>query len=537
MLHLLVVRHNPLSTENISVWSPSCHVSKIGRYNEHCVQYMTVEDMGFGTSEVTIKGMSTLQTKMTHTRIHRPTRLTVILLALFTAALILSGIADSSPSMLEEGSIHASKLPNILLITLNAVRADKLGVYGSRLNLTPNIDSIAQGGLVLDEFIAHSPWTRSSLASLFTSLYPSQHKAQKNMQSGLDHIIDTQAITLAEILKAAGYYTCAYQSDSDAAKAYGFGRGFDTWYGTSLIDSRDNLPYAPAERVCEAFNKWFSKRKERQEPYFAWVNMMDAHMPYQPTTEYMKGIVDIDYRGPVQIPFSNYRLGRTGELTRRDRVFIESLYNAEVRKVDEGVGRIIRLLKEAREYDNTLIIITADHGEEFWDHGRKGILSPLDEHDWGFGHGHTLFDEQIHVPLIIRWPEAFGRKEKVTRIPGLFRQVDFLPTLLDTLELRQPNGVKFEGTSVLAVLQDKVKDYKAPDVFIESVLYGSELKAIRTSRYKLIMDTATKKCQLFDLRDDPAEQKDLAQKLPQKVEQLKARLMTWMKSMPHCCEL
>lgn len=417
-------------------------------------------------------------------------------------------------------------MPNVLLISVDTLRADKLGVYGSKRQLTPNIDKVAFDGIVVDKYITSSPWTRASFGTLFTSLYPEHHGGHQNIQSKFNDAMDPQIVTMAEIFDEHGYETAAFQSNGKAGKHYGFAQGFDTWLGEELVNKLDRLPYARADRTFSAFARWFKSHKS--ESFFAWINFMDAHMPYAPPARYRKGIVDEDYKGPIKRKFANYRLGRTGTLTKRDRKYVESLYDAEVKHADDYVGKTIHLLRESKNYDNTVVVIVSDHGEEFWDHGRKDTNKIKGEHNWGFGHGQTLYDELIRVPFIIRYPPKLGVKGKVTRIRRTLRELDFLPTILDIIGIPAPSSAKFDGRSIIGVLTRKDNSYKTPNIYLGSLLYGSELKGIRTDRYKLIYEPSTGNSIVFDLSKDPGETIDISVQQPRITAGLMADLSAWM---------
>ena len=155
---------------------------------------------------------------------------------------------------------------------------------------------------------------------------------------------------MAEIFKANGYETAAFQGNGNAGAHYGFAQGFSTWRGSDLIDKSTKLPYPPAETIYSAFSQWFkklryrtdktAKSRKQEKPFFVWINIVDPHTPYAPPPRFSRGIVDTAYKGQVKRPFANVNMGRTGELTSKDKAYIKQLYDAEVLHADHYVGRI-----------------------------------------------------------------------------------------------------------------------------------------------------------------------------------------------------
>lgn len=404
----------------------------------------------------------------------------------------------------------ATARPNILLVSLDTLRVDGLHVYGAPYE-TPHIDAVARGGLVFTNFFAHSSWTRPSFGSLLTSLYPSQHLAERNASLGVNRKLDDRFLTMAEILKKAGYTTAAFSGNVNVDPVYGFDQGFDFYRGTALRPKSATLPYPTGDEVYASFEGWFRQNKHRR--FFAWVNLMDAHMPYAAPEKYRQGLVDSRYGGPVKAPFANADLAKRPGLTDGDKRQVRALYEAGVRYEDEIVGKIVSLLERAGVGDETLVVITSDHGEEFWEHA-------------GFEHGHTLYDELIHVPLVMKYPKAFGVTGKVTKVTPIVRQVDFLPTVLDIAGIPAPGDARFEGVSVKTALLGK--SIPEREVYSESLHYGAERKSIRTSKYKLVYHVSSGQIELYDLVKDRAEQVNVAASNPAVAKALMGRLQRWL---------
>ena len=437
------------------------------------------------------------------------------------------------------GGVREKELPNIVLISLDTLRADHVSSYGCQHVRTPNIDSIGQGGTRLANFVAHSPWTKSSFGSLFTSLYPSQHGSTRNSKwkgdsweylTTIDQKLDDKYVTMAEILKDNGYVTVAFQANVMVSASSGFSQGFDIYEHESLFHEEDALPYPPANRMYEAFNSWLSEHSQTNRRFFVWINLMDTHMPYVGRKGYYPESWDSRYHGQITNPFKDYKTARNGPgLSEKDKEQIHALYDAEIQFADEYIGKILEALKRTGLEDKILLIFASDHGEELWDHGGKSEQDVRD-FNWGFGHGHTLYEEMILVPLIIRYPVALGQPGEMTTVNQQIRQVDFLPTILDLLEIRHEAAKHFEGESILDLLRGESS--KSPAVFSESLLYGDEKKSIRTGGYKLVFNAASGETELYDLINDPGEEINIVDSQSERAQSLKKTLIQWMQRMP-----
>ena len=435
--------------------------------------------------------------------------------------------------------------PNVLLITVDALRADRLGSYGSKRNLTPNLDRFAQDAVVFEKAFTSAPWTAASMGAAFTSLYPSElglvpverDVRHNRYQGGLF----TPQPTLAEVLRRAGYVTAAELSNPQIRRDRGFARGFITfrnpddfyagrtpglprldryasWFLQTSVGERvaravlreprfyraGNMRQDDAERLVRDADAWLDARPER--PFFLWVHLMDSHVPYN--SQHASGGTRAAFpRPPFEGTAEFYKelVWTSARLTDPGKRYLQALYNDEVRHADLWLGRLLERLRRRNLYDNTLIVITADHGEEFWDHG-------------GFEHGHTMYDELLHVPLLVRLPRGAHAGERVSEQARL---MDLLPTVLQGVGLPNPGGVR--GRSLLELLgggrahEDRV-------LFAEATLYGEERKALRTPAYKVIFHTESRALEVYDLRADPAERVNLAAD-PRVAADLRERLM------------
>lgn len=401
---------------------------------------------------------------------------------------------------------------NIVLITIDTLRADHLSCYGYERKTSPNIDKIAQNGFMFKNAMAPSSWTAPSVASLCTSLYPISH----GMVHGIADTINNQEIlsdnitTLAELVKARGYRTFGVVSNSHLDKKFGFGKGFDFF---------KCLPFLPASFVHETIDSWAETIK-KSDKYFLWVHYFDPHWPYwpyQPREPWLDKYLaemqdrDIDYkRSLIKKILSGKHHAVAPLLTQnhpRALFLLKALYDSEINHVDSYVGTLI---EQFNLNTNTLIIITSDHGDEFLEHG-------------SIGHGGNLYRETIHIPLIIKLPE----RTDGTIIEKLVNLVDIMPSiafLLDSPSEEQTVGRSLfqRNTTQTVSPTDKQSQFS----FAELDLRNS-LKTIITPEWKYIYDYHNKAEQLYSLTTDPFEQKDLSKKNSTVTRKLREQLFNW----------
>jgi arylsulfatase A-like enzyme len=375
--------------------------------------------------------------------------------------------------------------PNILILVLDTLRADHLGLYGYGLPTSPTLDSLAATSIVFDHAIAQAGATVASHQSFFHSRLPSEVKADSP--------------TLAELLCAGGYQTAGFTDGGFVSRSFGFARGFEHWqeFGGGL---RQSLP--PLER-------WL--REKAKAPWYVFLHTYDIHLPYAPPPPY-DTMFFRDYDGPVapentkEICRKIRRLyeyaGFKGEvhLTAADRRKMASLYDGGIRFTDELVGRLLHILESQGHLDDTVLVILSDHGEEFWDHG--SVL-----------HGHTVYQELLHVPLIVRLPGGRGGGH---RVPEVVRLLDLAPTLLELAGVRSPPT--FQGQSLTPELRGRLSSDRP------AVSEMGSLKSRIEMPWKLIVDAKKPQPALFDLVRDPHEQDNLAEEQPQRVATLAAAL-------------
>jgi len=357
--------------------------------------------------------------------------------------------------------------PNVLVYVVDCLRADHVGAYGYARGTTPSIDHVAAEGVLFERAYSCAAWTKPSVGCLFTSAYPSRHGART-----LDGSLAGDVTTLAEAFQAAGYATHAWVANPvvDPGRS-GFGRGFGRFVALAQRWAGKNVTVAGGQADAAALNAalgWVEDNPRRR--FFLYLHSLDAHTPYEP-------------RPPFDAAF--LRPGASG--IERDR----DLYDNEVAYNDREIGRLLDGLRRLGVYDRTLIAITADHGEEFMEHGVAR-------------HGRSLYDDALHVPLIVKLP---GGRPAGRRVSAVASSLDLAPTLLDYAGVPRP--ASFTGSSLRAL----VSGAAAPErrLFAEQLGPGHALFAVREGRWKLVRRLLPEPHELlFDLQRDPGERTNLA---------------------------
>lgn len=369
---------------------------------------------------------------------------------------------------------------NVLLIVVDTLRADRLGCYGSDLGATPNIDAFAGEAVRFEHAYAHAPWTLPSFASLLTSLPPPRHGAGGQM--GRFKPLPPGVRTLGECFSAAGYVTGCIINVDFLAGNFGTTRGFAD---VDFEGGADNTQARNATRTTDAAVKWLGTPGKR--PFFLMVHYFDPHLVYNPPPEYRKKFAAAGDQYSTSWVFGTreqviaYRYGKItfDEPTIRRA---EKLYNGEVAYTDHEVGRLLRELNRLGLADSTVVVVTADHGEEFLDHGK-------------FEHGHTLYNELVHVPLCIRAPGG-PQPGVVSAAVGL---MDVAPTLCALTGVAP--GPAFAGRNLSKLIDGSDPDERP--IIMEGNFWGPPFRAWLCQGYKLIDGPHGQ--MLFNTRADPGE--------------------------------
>jgi len=386
--------------------------------------------------------------------------------------------------------------PNVLFITMDSLRHDHLGCTGYQRAHTPNIDALARDGAVFMQAVAQGTYTRISVPSIVTGKF-----ALLTGVKLLQGYLDSTHTTMAEVLSADEYFTCSTTriwSDS-------FYQGFDTT-GTS---------HATTEQRTEQTIRALEQHED--EKLFIWLYYWDPHAPYKPPDEFMRlyepdyteiSLKELmakakdeatrlrDHTGHYNGSIATLLEAGSGKikLTAMDREHLLNLYDAEIAYVDSEIGKVVAKLKKMGLYDNTLIVLNADHGEAFGEHQR-------------YYHGMTVYDEEARVPLIIKPPYS-RNKNKV--VQDQVRNIDILPTVLDYCGLKTPEDCNGQ------TLRPLIETDSSPDLPSITETYAGKhptrrllMAALRHQGHKLIYDLGEERVLLYDLRVDPREKKNL----------------------------
>ncbi len=409
---------------------------------------------------------------------------------------------------------------NVVWVTIDALRADALGLHGYSRDTSPFLDALARESLVFNRAISQESYTQASVPSYFTSVYPRQHKVlYDNPQSD---VLAPRFLTLAEILSAEGYATAAFVFNPHLNERFGFGQGFDLYDDNKQGWPKEGPLYMrkeTAQKIHDKLGRYLAQDERR--PLFLYLHYRDVHGPYSPPPPYHESFVP-----PGVEPEPNLIYSRKGTLDRRrDNALFRSQYDGEIRYTDTMLERTLGLLEShGIGRDDTLLVITADHGEEFFE--------PHPDDTGGHSHGRTLYMEQVHVPLLFRIPGVAPR-----RIEPFVELVDVMPTILDALGIDPAGFGHFQGRSLLPLARGEAAPRDA--VYAggnhgRAMLIADGWKLIRWNRYvrddrmsafrREEEDRGVFLEELYELGADPRERRNLAAERPEVLERMRRLL-------------
>ena len=374
--------------------------------------------------------------------------------------------------------------PSILLISVDSLRADRLGSYGAERDTSPAIDALAAEGLLFTNAMAPTSWTLPSHVTLLTGLSTAVHRV-----NGPKRQIDPARRLLAQVLAEQGYATAAFVSAPYLHRRYGFDRGFARYQNLQAEvpafppsegqHERSHLDQT-AESVVDAALAWLKGQPPGEKPWFAFVHLWDVHYDYLPPPPF-DALWASDYAGPMDgHDFLADPLIRA-DMPAEDLAELRLLYDREVRALDAQIARLL-LAVSVRERDERVVVtLVSDHGDEFFEHGHKG-------------HTRTLFEESVHVPWILR---DSLRRAAGTRVTSPVSLADVAPTLLGLAGLAPLSEAT--GRDLSALLLGK------PVPERPALLTFPPFAALRGEDWKLIVHARTGVAQYFDLRRDPNE--------------------------------
>jgi arylsulfatase A-like enzyme/Tfp pilus assembly protein PilF len=365
-------------------------------------------------------------------------------------------------SGIDLGPVTGSARPedfNVIVLTLDTTRFDRIGAYGDHTAATPNLDRLASEGVLFEQAIAPVPLTLPAHSTLFTGLLPPKHGVRDNG----GYVLDPKHRTLASVLKSAGFQTGGFVGAFVLDSKWGLNQGFDTYVDRFDVSKYQQVSLGGvARRATEVVDNampWLEQRAG--ERFFAWLHFYDAHTPYDPPEPFRSRFADRRYAG-------------------------------EIAYVDHEIGRVLRWLDTNQLSDRTIVVAIGDHGESLNEHGEAT-------------HGLFVYDATMRIPFIVRAPYQAMRGR---RVPSTVRTEDVMPTLLDLLGHPTPDGI--QGQTLVPLMTGAARDLNL-EAYSESLYarnhFGwSELKALRTGRFKYINTTRP---ELYDLQKDPGEQKNI----------------------------
>jgi arylsulfatase A-like enzyme len=397
------------------------------------------------------------------------------------------------------------KRPNIILMTLDTTRADRLSCYGYKRKTSPNLDKLAEESVLYTQAIAPSSWTLPSHASLFTGKFTTSHGARYDPEGPLrlNEVIQASPIyrarglaqdelTLAEILKNEGYVTAAVVGGPWMKRIFGLDKGFD-FYDDSEISSYNGRL---AEQVTASAVTWI--KQSRKKDFFLFLNYFDPHAPCIPPEGFMTAFLAKDIK--------SYEKQLSKE---EDRELQNALYDAEILYMDDHIGQLLKELKGYNLYENTWIIVTADHGELLGEHGK-------------FGHGQYLYQEELHIPLFMKHP---GGEVPASQSSVRVQLTDILPIILKRLEIPVPSGIQGDvppqtSHPILAEVYPLPLDSNDGD-----------WRAIFEGDFKFIWNSKGRH-QLFNLANDPAETVNLAERESRRAARMLSEMNRYLLKLP-----
>jgi arylsulfatase A-like enzyme/Tfp pilus assembly protein PilF len=371
--------------------------------------------------------------------------------------------------------------PNVILITIDTVRADHVGCYGATAIQTPTLDALARDGIVFERAISQVPLTWPSHAAILTGTYPFQN----GVQDFTGQPLDPKFRTVAEAFKRSGYATGAVVSAFVLDRGWGLARGFDFYddaFSAETFQQKDIglVDRKAGESVTHALS-WLKKTPRR--PFFLWLHLYDPHSPYDPPEPYR----------------TQYR---------------SHLYDGEIAYADHELGRLISWLKRSQLYDRSLIVLLSDHGESLGDHGEKE-------------HGFFVYNATVHVPLIVKPPATSSFRS--SRVPRPVETIDIAPTLLQGAGIKDIIEKQFQSHSLLASETEHDQTAYSETFYPFSSFGWSPLHALETSRYHYVDAPIP---ELYDVTSDPEEKNNVAAQQTATVAVLKDKLQLRLRNNP-----
>lgn len=451
---------------------------------------------------------------------------TVVAAVVFCCLVFVAGAESQSTS----GAKAPGKPRVVVLVTVDSLRADAVSLPGEPRKITSYLTRLVYGGAVLPRVYAPSSQSAPSTASIFTGLYPASHGVRAGVLSkDLGGIVGQPALsddftTLAERMKLAGYTTIGVPASRDLSRRLGFAQGFDFYADEAHFPAASRVNREVFRLLAEAYgSRWRTEMKSRHT--FLWINYSDARLPYMAKEPWIHSFADGYRAAPESFPVGLHQ----GELEKTDfesrfaaASKLKPLYQSEVASVDASFRRLTSALE--LDAPDVALIVTSTHGEELAEHG-------------GYGHGSTLYEEVVRVPLIVRWPEGV---RAFTRIDEPASLLDLFPTLMDICGTSAPYGL--QGTSLASAIRDG-RGASGRRFLLELSPStwdgGRPWVGVIEGQWKLVQRRLPEGrkarkdgLQLFDLEADPKERRNVAAANPELVQRLGESLEAELESLP-----
>jgi arylsulfatase A-like enzyme len=484
------------------------------------------------------------------------TVLSLLIILLFVSESIMNAYVKKNsvmPSPSATVTAKKSAMPNIVWIVMDTVRADHLSCYGYHRSTTPRIDKIALESVVFENTFSTAPWTLSAHASMLTGMYPSVHQTTNNHQ-----FLSYSFTTIAELLRANGYMTAAFSNNPWFSPMTNLNQGFDFFFagynsagtGNEWIEltvarlifkvmhveneiRKRFSDWKTARQTNMQIEKWLENKLSHDAPFFLFINYMEAHTPYAAPESYAVPFLPntISYKKAMQVNQSNmlYYAGLV-DMSESDFDVLRALYDGAINHLDHYIGNLLDHLRSLNMLDDTIIIITSDHGENFGENKKMGHVFSVD-------------DRLLRVPLIIRYPKKVPAGQRISR-PVQVHQI--FRTILGLIGIEWPGRNALQGDDLL----QKTPSSNAPtslsfaelDVFYEGIQminqfnrncfvddYARSFKTIRDKQYKYI-SASDGRDELYDMVKDHVETKNVIKEHPEKAEELRLRLAALFRS-------
>lgn len=411
---------------------------------------------------------------------------------------------------------------NVLFVTIDSLRYDRSLASDLASERAPTLSALAESGYSFTEAFANGPNTPSSFPTILTGTYP--------LMYGGYRYLDEQRPFLSETLRDAGIRTVGYHSNPHLGPEKNYNHGFGTFNNgaeggddartiKNFVDEHvppdsrlyrilrrawhyftmatDTSAYAPATQITDRAIDWFETEWNGDTSYFMWLHYMDVHYPFTPPDRFLNEI-GVEPPSTRRIADLNGRMQEDPEsLTEQDRADLLDLYDGEIRYMDHNLERLLSRLESQGARENTAVVVTADHGEAFGEHGR-------------YGHHPHNYEELVHVPLVIDIPGSDGRQ-----IEQQISLIDVSPTLYDLYGIETPEAT--QGKSLIPLIYGKERENSV----VICTASGGDMLATRTPEWKCLWDRRADTVELYHLRDDPDEQHDVSSNNPQVVERFR----------------